>query len=145
MNIDSIKEMVGIDLAMDGTELADESVRIPLLHGKYLNIFHDESIILRKHDTDYKMLRKLKWEYYGGKMSEHEIKSLGWLPFEHRILRQDLDIYLEADTDLLRIQLKIGLQKQKVEYLDSVMKGINNRQWVIRNAIDFLKFKSGVG
>ena len=60
MNIDSIKEMVGIDLAMDGTELADESVRIPLLHGKYLNIFHDESIILRKHDTDYKMLRKLK-------------------------------------------------------------------------------------
>lgn len=144
MNIERIKEMVEADLKIDGTELADESVRIPQLHSKYLNIMHDESLVLRKHETDYKVLRRQKWEYYSGKMSEDDLKNLGWEPFDHRILRQDLDVYLESDADLLRIQSKVDLQKQKVEYLDSILKGINNRQWVIRNAIEWRKFMSGV-
>jgi hypothetical protein len=59
-------------------------------------------------------------------------------------LRQDLELYMEADPDLIRLGSKIDLQKAKVEYLDSVIKGINNRQWVIRNAIEWRKFMSGV-
>ncbi len=144
MNIERIREMVEVDLKMDGTELADESIRIPQLHNKYLNIFHDENLVLRKYETDYKILRRQKWEYYSGKMSEDDLKSFGWQPFDHRILRQDLDVYLESDSDLLKIQSKVELQKQKVEYIDSLLKGINSRQWIIRNAIDWKKFISGV-
>lgn len=144
MNIQVYQEMIEKDLKIDGTELADESIRIPQLHSKYLNFFHDESLLLRKHETEYKILRRQKWEYYTGKMSEDDLKALGWEPFDHRILRQDLDIYLESDSDLVRIQAKMDLQKQKVDYLDSILKGINNRQWVIRNAIEWRKFMSGV-
>jgi hypothetical protein len=144
MNIEKIKEMVEKDLQIDGTELGDESNRIPQLHGKYLNIYHDESLILRKLETDWKILRKQKWEYYNGKMSQEELNKLGWEPFGHRILRQDMDIYMEADEDIIRLSSKIDLQKAKVDYLDSVMKGINNRQWVIRNSIEWRKFMSGV-
>jgi hypothetical protein len=144
MNIERIREMAETDLKMDGTELADESVRIPQLHGKYLNIFHDESLILRKYEADYKILRRQKWEYYSGKMSKDELTALGWEQFDHRILRQDMDVYLDSDADLIKIQTKIDMQKQKVDYLDSILKGINNRQWVIRNAIEWRKFMSGV-
>lgn len=136
--------MAEVDLKIDGTELADESVRIPQLHGKYLNIYHDETLILRKYEMEFQTLRKLKWEYYSGKMSQQTLTDLGWEQFDHRILRNDYDVYLEADAELLKLQSKIGAQKAKVDYLDSLIKGINNRQWVIRNAIDFLKFKSGV-
>jgi len=144
MNIERIREMAETDLKMDGTELADESVRIPQLHGKYLNIFHDESLVLRKYEADYKVLRRQKWEYYSGKMSKEELNALGWEQFDHRILRQDMDVYLESDVDLLKIQTKLDMQRQKVDYLDSILKGINNRQWVIRNAIEWRKFMSGV-
>lgn len=144
MNIQQIKEMADIDLKIDGTELAEESIRIPQLHGKYLNIYHDESLVLRKYEMDFQVLRKQKWEYYNGKLSQDELKELGWEPFDHRILRNDLDYYLESDADLLKLQSKLGAQKAKVDYLDSIIKGINNRQWIIRNAVDFLKFKSGV-
>jgi len=136
--------MAETDLKMDGTELADESVRIPQLHGKYLNLFHDESLVLRKYEADYKVLRRQKWEYYSGKMSKEELAALGWEQFDHRILRQDMDVYLESDVDLLKIQTKMDMQRQKVDYLDSILKGINNRQWVIRNAIEWRKFMSGV-
>ena len=144
MNIERIKEMVETDLKIDGTELGDESIRIPQLHSKYLNIYHDESLILRKLDVDLKILQKQKWEYYNGKMSQQELATLGWEPFGHRILKQDLDIYLESDTDIIKHESKIDLQKAKVEYIDSILKGINNRNWVIRNAIEWRKFMSGV-
>lgn len=144
MNIEQIKEMVKADLKIDGTELGDESIRIPQLHGKYLNIYHDECLVLRKLDADYNSLRKKKWEYYNGKLSQQELDQFGWEPFGHRILRQDIDIYMDADDDLVKIRSKIELQKAKVEYLDSTIKGINNRQWMIRNAIEWRKFMSGV-
>ena len=73
MNIETIKQMVETDLRIDGTELGDESIRIPMLHGKFLNIFHDESLVLRKLDADYRMLRKQKWELYSGKLDEDQI------------------------------------------------------------------------
>ena len=136
--------MVEKDLKIDGTELGDESIRIPMLHGKFLNFFHDESLVLRKLEADQRTLRKQKWEWYSGKMDEDQLKSLGWEPFATRILRQDMDIYMDADPDLVRIGSKIDLQKAKVEYLDSIIRGINNRNWVIRNAIEWRKFMSGV-
>ena len=136
--------MVEVDLKIDGTELGDESTRIPQWHGKYINIYHDESLVLRKLEADYKTLRKQKWEYYNGKLSQEELNALGWEPFGHRILRQDMDIYMDSDADMVRIVSKIEMQRAKVDYLDSVIKGINNRQWVIRNAIEWRKFMSGV-
>jgi hypothetical protein len=77
-------------------------------------------------------------------MSKDELTALDWEQFDHRILRQDMDVYLDSDADLIKIQTKIDMQKQKVDYLDSILKGINNRQWVIRNAIEWRKFMSGV-
>lgn len=144
MNIETIKQLAEQHLQIDSTELGDESIRIPQLHGKFLNIFHDESLVLRKLEADWRTLRKQKWEYYNGKMSQDELKALGWEPFAHRILRQDIDIYMDADPDLSKLASKMDLQKAKVDYLDSVLKGINNRQWVIRNAIEWKKFLSGV-
>ena len=144
MNIERIKEMVEADLKIDGTELGDESIRTPQLHGKYLNIYHDESLILKKLDADWKIIRKQKWEYYNGKMSHDELTKLGWEPFGHRILRQDMDTYMDSDEDLVRLSSKIDMQNAKGDFLDSIIKGINNRQWLIRNAIEWRKFMSGV-
>lgn len=144
MNIDTIKQLVEQHLKIDGTELGDESLRIPMLHGKFLNIFHDESLVLRKLETDYRLMRRRKWEYYSGKMSQDELRELGWEPFATRVLRQDLDVYMDSDQDLVVLISRIDLQKAKVEYLDSVIKQINNRNWVIRNAIEWRKFMSGV-
>jgi hypothetical protein len=144
MNIDNYKEIANNDLKIDGTELGDESIRIPVLHGKWLNFFHDERLVQQKLEVDLVTLRKRKWEWYNGKLSQDELKELGWEPFSTRVLRQDMDIYMDADPDMLRIRSKIELQRGKVDYLDSILKGINNRNWVIRNAIEWRKFMSGV-
>jgi hypothetical protein len=144
MNFEKIKEMAEKDLAIDDTELGNESTRIPQLHNKYLVIFHDERLVLRKAQSDYRTLRKDKWEYYTGKMSQERLTELGWQPFQSRILRNDLDVYMDSDPDLSALRVKIEYQEEKVDYLESVLKGISQRHWVIRNSIEWRKFTNGI-
>jgi hypothetical protein len=144
MKLEDIRSMVETDLKLNETELDTESMRIPQIHGKYLNILFDERLMLKRHEADYSVMKRLKWEYYGGKMDQEQLDELGWEQFDLKILRQDLDKYLASDTDLVNISMKVAYQKEKVSYLDSIVKAIASLQWNIRNAIEWKKFIHGV-
>ena len=144
MNLHELKSMVEEDMIIDDTELDIESVKTPQLHNKYLTLYHDERLIFVKIEEEYKKLYKIKWEYYTGKIDEDTLKKYNWEPFQLNILKVDIDKYLEADTDLSILRMKVSFTKEKVNYLESVVKIVNNRQWNIRSAIDWRKFVSGV-
>ena len=97
-----------------------------------------------KVEEEYKKLYKVKWEYYTGKIDEETLNEMNWEPFQLNILKADVDKYLDSDTDLSILRMKISFAKEKVHYLESVVKIINNRQWNIRSAIEWRKFVSGV-
>jgi len=144
MNLTVIKTMALEDMIIDDTELDIESIKTPQLHNKYLNLFHDERLLLAKADDEYKKLYKVKWEYYTGKIDQETLDRMNWEPFQLNILKADVDKYLDSDTDLSILRMKISFAKEKVNYLESVIKIINNRQWNIRSAIEWRKFVSGV-
>ena len=137
--------MVAQDSPIDETCLDKESLNIPKLHNKYLNILHDEKLLLHKYRVDLSKLEKIKWEYFNGKLDEETLKEKGWEPFSLRILKQDLDLYMNADEDIIIARSKYQFQQEKVDYLESIIKGLNNRQYHIRDAITWRKFISGVG
>jgi hypothetical protein len=144
MRFDDIKTMVAKDMVIDGSELDTESLKIPQLHNKYLNLFHDERILLRKLEADKRELVRDKWEFYSGKMSQEELDNRGWVPFQLKILKQDLDMYIHSDSDITKVDDRITLQKEKVDYLSSILKSITGRGWEIKNAIEWRKFTSGI-
>jgi len=71
------------------------------------------------------------------------LDSRGWQPFALKILRQDIDLYLDSDQDLIKLQQKTQYQKEKVALLEEVVKELNTRHWKIRNAIEWRKFTNG--
>jgi len=144
IDLSKLKEMVNKDLEIDGAELDLESLRIPQLHNKYLNIFTDEKLELSAVEFKYNDLLRKKWEYYTGKMSQEELDVLGWEPFQLNILKTDLEKYLSSDAELAKMKAKKVYQEQKLEYLTSILKAINNRQFHIRDAIAWRKFVNGV-
>ena len=144
IDLSKLKEMVNKDLEIDGAELDLESLRIPQLHNKYLNIFTDEKLELSAVEFKYNDLLRKKWEYYTGKMSQEELDALGWEPFQLNILKTDLEKYLSSDAELAKMKAKKVYQEQKLEYLTSILKAINNRQFHIRDAIAWRKFVNGV-
>ncbi len=143
MNISTLRKMVAEDMEIDSAELDIASLRIPQLHNKYLNIFHDQRLLLKKMKGDLAETVRLKWEYYTGKMDQDTLDELGWEPFPLKILKTDLDRYLDSDKELIQSQAKIDYQAEKVAYLESVLKNITNLQWNIKNAIEWRKFING--
>lgn len=143
MDIESIKKLVERDMKIDDLNLDLESLKTPQLHGKYLNLLHDESLVLHKYLIEQKEMRRLKWEYYLGKLDQETLNEKGWQPFGLKILRTDIDVYLESDKDLLRLEARIHYQREKVKYLESVLQGLGRRGWDIKSAIEWKKFMSG--
>jgi len=143
MNLSDYRLMAQDDLLIDQTQLDSESSRTPQIHSKYLNFLMDEKLKLAKIQSDFRVMKKKKWLYYTGKISEEELREENWEPFELTVLKTDIDKFLEADDDLQIISSKIKYAEIVVEYLESVIKIINNRQWNIRSVIDWLKFTNG--
>ena len=93
MNLKEIRTMASIDLKMDETELEVESMKTPQIHNKYLIIFTDEKLILGKIRSDMYRLKKDKWLYYTGKMSQEELDEYGWDTFDLNILKSDIESF----------------------------------------------------
>jgi len=144
MRFDDIRKMVAKDMVIDDSELDLESLKIPQLHNKYLNLFHDERILLRKLEADRRELIRDKWEFYTGKMSQEELDERGWEPFQLKVLKQDLDMYIQSDSDVTKVDDRITLHKEKVDYLASIVKSVSGRGWEIKNAIEWRRFTSGI-
>jgi hypothetical protein len=143
MTLDELRKEIQRDTTLDEAAMDLESLKIPQLHSKYLNFLTDERLVLAKMKYDLAVLLRAKWEYYTGKMSQEELLARGWEPFALKILRNDLDLYLESDTDLGKLRQKIEYQGEKISLLEEIVKELNNRHWKIRNAIEWRKFING--
>ena len=140
MNIDELYNEIERDLKIDDTELDLESIRTPQLHNKYLKIYTTHSLQLKRLQDEYKILYRMKWEYYTGKSSPEIYKQK---PFDIKVLKSDIGIYIDADADLQQLSQKVAYTKQITDYLERILREINNRNWTIRNTIEWKKFLHG--
>jgi hypothetical protein len=132
------------DCKIDNTELGKESLIIPQLHSKYLNEFYLAKTLYNKLSNDYKKLFKVKQQYYLGILSEEELKEYGWEPQPLKILKSDIPTYIESDQDVIEIQSKIKATEDKIEFIENIIRTLNNRGYLIKNAIEWEKFKMGL-
>ena len=143
MKFEEIQKLWSSDCEIDETELSQESVKIPQLHNKYLILFHDERLRLRTMKFDHSKLLKVKREYFSGRMDETELEAYDWEPFQYKLLKADVQEYIDADDDIIEGKKKISLQEEKVDYLEAIVKGLSNRGYLIKNAIDWKRFTEG--
>lgn len=138
-----INEMWSKDCKIDEANIVGEAKRIPELHSKYYNLFFREALRVRKLKADMKELERAKYEYYSGSMCEEDLRERGWKPNPLKILRNDIDRYMQSDKDVVQLSLKIALHEEQANYLENIIRQINNRNFVIKSMIDMIKFQAG--
>jgi len=143
MKIEELYEMWSKDCEIDQTNISSESANIPKLHNKYFRVYMEEGLRLKKLRSEYKQLKLLKEQYYKGELDQTELDENGWQPQPLKILRQDIPTYIEADNDIINASLKIGMQEEKVGYLESIIKQINNRGFQLKTIVDWERFRTG--
>ena len=95
---------------------------------------------LKKAEYDHKLLVRSKWEYYTGKADASVYKET---PFDIKVLKSDVHIYIDSDEELQKADQKVAYLNVVVKYLEQVLRSINNRTFLIKNAIEWKKFTSG--
>jgi hypothetical protein len=143
MKIEDIVSEWDKDCKMDETELGVESTNIPIVHNKYLKIYMGENAQLKRMFAQRNKLKRTLTEYYLGELDQDELEELGRDQFYKKILKNEVETYIESDDTFIDLNLKLALQQEKVNYIEAIIKSINNRGFQIKNAIDWLKFDNG--
>ena len=141
MTLDELKLQVSQDLKVDDEHLDTESLKNQEIKATYLDHKSRYELLLFKAKGDYKRLYREKWEYYGGKA---DAKIYATKPFDLKVLKTDLAVYITSDEEVIDAENKIGYLETVVDYIKGVIKSVDNRGWDIKNAIEWKKFEAGV-
>ena len=140
MTLDELKHQVREDLKVDDEHLDTESLKNQEIKATYLDHKSRYELLLYRAKGDYKRLYREKWEYYGGKA---DAKIYASKPFDLKVLKTDLSVYITSDEEVINAENKIGYLETVVDYIKGVIKSVDNRGWDIKNAIEWKKFEAG--
>ena len=84
------------DAKMDRLEPSQELKKIGSLHAKYLNILSAHRRAFKEGERRYAKLRKVKYEYYMGRLDQSILVKYNWPPFPFT-LKGDLSTYMDSD------------------------------------------------
>ena len=142
MNLEQLKEEAYKDLPItDQEHLDQESFHNQDIKAKWLDYKSRFELLLVKNKGDYQKLYRVKWEYYGGKA---DAKIYASKPFDLRVLKTDLAMYINSDDDIIELGAKISYLETVIKYIEGVIKSIDNRGWDVSHAIGWKKFEAGM-
>ena len=143
ITLEDLQEMWEKDAKIDRDNLHDESLNVPSLHAKYFELYNTIFLLRKKAEQQRKNIRHERYEYFSGKADpDVYIEN----PFPKKIRDKDtMTKYLDADEKLSTSSLKIDYYVTMLVYIESILKVIQNRTFQIKNAIEFMKFNSGLG
>lgn len=125
---------------LDWTQASLDSIKQA---GKYARYKSMEAKNLRQLKIAYSKLRAEKEDFLMNPTIE-VVREKGWeVPSKGRILKTELPTFLAKDPELVKLELAIGSQDEKVELLKEILKQLNGRSFTIRNMIEDRKYKNG--
>ncbi len=95
----------------------------------------------KERELEMRQTVKEKWLYYKGKAPALKYKEM---PFDLKLTtKEEIYMFIDADDDVIKLQFKIDYIETVLAFLEGVLRQINNRNFQIKNAIEWEKFKSG--
>ena len=140
--IDELLNMWKEDCIIDRTEPGKALLDIPILHSKYVSILSKYRLLVKENELKFSKMKKLKWEYYTGRLDQETMKEYGWEPFQFT-LKKDIDLYIESDDDLNKLKAQKAMYEEIVDLCIGIIKELNSRTYQLRSFIDYEKFING--
>lgn len=137
MKFKELHEMASEDLKLDKTQLDKDSLDTPLLYTKYLKQLVGEKVILQELESQLAVKKRERWEFYRGKNDDSQNNHAYFVD------KGDVPLFIDADENIIEIQKKLTGQKEKVKYIEGVLRMLQTRTFQIKNAIEWQQFLNG--
>lgn len=142
MKIEQLQQEWETDCSIDVNKIGEESLNIAKLHSKYRKLYFAERSSLIQMKGHYKILKQEKHDFLINP-TEEKVKE-GWkIPAQGKLLKGDVAAYLEGDTDLVKMEMKIAIQEEKVEFVKSILDHLKTRGFLINNYIKDREWLAG--
>jgi len=144
MLLEDIEKQWAEDVEINPLKLDSESLKIPKLHAKYYKILVHEKMVLIKLKTKLEEKEHVLEQFYNKTLTIEELNHYN-LPLvqDKKVMRQDIPTVIANRPDVIELKTKVGVQHIKIEFLESILKSIQGRNWNIRDAIEWRKFENG--
>ena len=142
MNLETLQDKWKEDCQIDTDQYGNASIIIPQLHQRWMAFYNTFSLMKKEREGEMKGLVKQKWIYYKGKAPATLYREV---PFDFKLTtKEEVNMFIEADEDIRKLQYKIDYIEQVLFFLDGVLRQINSRNFQIKNAIEWEKFQAGM-
>ena len=143
LDLEAIQGMWEKDSKIYRDNLHEQYLNIPSLHAKYFELYNTIFLLRKKAEQQRKNIRHERYEYFSGK-ADPDVYIDNHFPKKIRD-KDTMQKYLDADEKLSTVCLKIDYYDTMLVYIESILKQITNRTYQIKNAIEFMRFNSGLG
>ena len=131
MTLDQILDAWQKDCRIDPNSLDISSQQTPELHAKYLGLLSKAKLRLKDAEFKQKELMKYKWLWFHGKFDGL------------KILKGDMEHFVEADTELVASEAKIEYLKTMIDTLKEIVDNLKWRHQTVGNIIRWKQFEAG--
>ncbi len=138
MDLEKLQTMWVKDSVIDDTLLDEASLKIPQLHSKYLSIYNDTRLLIIKSTQELKLIKHKQNLYYSGKDTPEDSE-----PFNYKVMKSDIPNWVSVDERVMKVEAKLEYYEVILHSLSEILKQIQNRNYLIKNAIEWRRFTSG--
>lgn len=144
MTLEEIEKEWAIDTVINPLKLADESMKIPKLHSKYSSYLNVSKITAIKLKSMLEEKEYILEQYYKKTLTIDELNEYK-LPLtqDKKVAVPEIPKVIANTKEIVDLKNRIGAQNVKIEFLESIIKSIHNRNWVIKDAIAWRQFENG--
>lgn len=145
MELDDIFREWAEDAHINPIEPGLASLYIASLHAKWLERLANERRTAKRYRLALVQLKNMLRSYYRGELDKDQLANLQREPYRKKLLKGDVEQEIDADQDVIKTNMKIIDQEEKVEALSEIMKQLSSRQFQISNHIKWHQLVGGGG
>ena len=141
MTLDELQTLWSEDAKIDVHTMGDASINIPSLQQKYLTLLANERILYKRLLLKREKLELQLEDYFEGKIDG---KDIGRAPYQHIPgMKESMRKRVSTDDEMIKMNLAIIIAEEKMLYLKEIVRDINQRNWYIKNWLDYQKWTNG--
>jgi len=130
-SLQELQDKAGRDLIIDEQKLDKCASVTPMLYHVWLNIYSDAKMIYEKTELEYNKLYSDKYYYY--RNDYHIIPKNA----------SEINILVDGDEDILAKKKTLVYYTEVLNYVEKVMKQLEQRSFHLRLMMDWTKFQAG--
>ena len=149
MDLETLHSEWQKDCRIDILKLQEESAKTFTLHSKYSRLLSKEKITLSALEQT---LKKHKFDLTNDLEGNDVLPDFKQIAKDYRAEKErfkklskgEIESLVENNDDTRKLHLKINLSKEKIRFLESILRFLLDRTFAIKNIIDHNKYQNGM-